>query len=110
MSSNCSGGTIRCRKPFLVQIEQLHSVTRSRSVVTRKRTRPQWHPPSWIFAIGSLSRYGVYEYPATQRPAVLPERPPCVSSAINPDPAETIRTARDRARARRGPDGGRRGR
>jgi hypothetical protein len=27
-SSNCSGATIRCRNPFLLQIEQLHSVTR----------------------------------------------------------------------------------
>src|SRR6185437_13534873 len=45
MSSKRSGGTIRCRMPFLVQIEQLQIVTLSRSAVTRKRTRPQWHPP-----------------------------------------------------------------
>src|SRR4029078_497666 len=34
--------------PFLLQIEQLQIVTPSRSAVTRKRTRPQWHPPSNI--------------------------------------------------------------
>ena len=32
--------------PFFAQTEQLHSVTRARSAVTRNRTRPQWHPPS----------------------------------------------------------------
>src|SRR6202041_941682 len=47
-SSNCSGATIRCKKPFLVQTEQLHSVTRSRSALTRKRTRPQWQPPDIV--------------------------------------------------------------
>src|SRR5262245_19366831 len=51
MSSNCSGGTIRCRIPFLVHIEQLHSLTRARSAVTRKRIRPQWHPPSMVVSI-----------------------------------------------------------
>src|SRR5579883_3239284 len=51
-SSKRSGGTIRCRMPFLVQMEQLHTVTPSRSAVTRKRTRPQWHPPCIVF-IGS---------------------------------------------------------
>src|ERR1700761_6422833 len=50
-SSNCSGATIRCKKPFLVQTEQLHSVTRSRSAVTRKRTRPQWQPPDIVVCI-----------------------------------------------------------
>src|SRR5436190_6849517 len=44
-SSNCAGATIRCRNPFFAHIEQLHSVTRSRSAVTRNRTRPQWQPP-----------------------------------------------------------------
>src|SRR6266481_9392780 len=51
ISSNCSGGTIRCRIPFLVQIEQLQSVTEARSAVTRKRTRPQWQPPCIVFCI-----------------------------------------------------------
>jgi hypothetical protein len=32
--------------PFFAQIEQLHSLTPSRVAVTRKRTRPQWQPPS----------------------------------------------------------------
>jgi hypothetical protein len=32
---------MRWRKPFFPQIEQLHSVTRDKSAVTRKRTRPQ---------------------------------------------------------------------
>jgi hypothetical protein len=31
--------------PFFVHMEQLHSLTRSSSAVTRKRTLPQWHPP-----------------------------------------------------------------
>src|SRR6516162_9728564 len=50
-SSNRSGGTIRCRNPFLAQIEQLQSVTRVRSAVTRNRTRPQWHPPSMVLSM-----------------------------------------------------------
>src|SRR5262245_5549830 len=54
MSSNSSRGTIKCRKPFLRQIEQLHSVTRARSAVTRKRTRPQWHPPAMVLGFASL--------------------------------------------------------
>src|SRR5665213_555661 len=40
--------------PFLVQIEQLQMVTPSTSAVTRKRTRPQWHPPSMV-RIGPFS-------------------------------------------------------
>src|SRR5262249_9174760 len=51
MSSKRSGGTIKCRIPFLVQIEQLQSTTDARSAVTRKRTRPQWQPPSMIVNI-----------------------------------------------------------
>src|SRR5215469_2833705 len=47
-SSNASGGTMRCKNPFLLQIEQLHCVTRDRSAVTRKRTRPQWQPPWYV--------------------------------------------------------------
>src|ERR1700730_18857752 len=50
-SSNRSGGTIRCRNPFFVQIEQLQSVTRVRSAVTRNRTRRQWHPPSIVLSM-----------------------------------------------------------
>jgi NADH dehydrogenase FAD-containing subunit len=46
LSVHASRATIRCKKPFLLQIEQLHSVTRARSPVTRNRTRPQWQPPS----------------------------------------------------------------
>jgi hypothetical protein len=34
-----------------VQIEQLHSVMRERSAVTRKRTRPQWQPPDIVFGM-----------------------------------------------------------
>src|SRR5262245_3285872 len=50
-SSKRSGGTIRCRIPFLVHIEQLQSVTRSRSAVIRNRTRPQWQPPSIVLSM-----------------------------------------------------------
>src|SRR6476619_3716798 len=42
--------------PFLVHIEQLQIVTPSRSAVTRKRTRPQWHPPSKVVVIGAYRR------------------------------------------------------
>src|SRR5262249_60625098 len=42
---------MRCRKPFLAQIEQLHSVTSERSAVTRTRTRPQWQPPNIVCGI-----------------------------------------------------------
>ena len=45
-SSNRSGGTIRCRKPFFRQIEQLQRTIGASAAVTRKRTRPQWQPPS----------------------------------------------------------------
>src|SRR5215510_1269209 len=55
MSSNCSGDTIRCRIPFLVQIEQLQSLTRARSAVTRNLTRPQWHPPSMVLSMVVVS-------------------------------------------------------
>src|SRR5262249_16316231 len=41
---------MRCRNPFLVQTEQLQSVTRSRSAVTRNRTQPQWQPPSMLLS------------------------------------------------------------
>src|SRR5262245_48778087 len=51
MSSKRSGGTIKCRIPFLVQIEQLQSTTDARSAVTRKLTRTQWHPPSMVVSI-----------------------------------------------------------
>src|SRR5262245_34921176 len=50
-SSKRSGATIKCRIPFLVQIEQLQSITDARSAVTRQRTRPQWHPPSIVVSI-----------------------------------------------------------
>src|SRR5579864_9412801 len=39
--------------PFLVQIEQLHCDSRSRSTRARNRTRPQWHPPSRVSSIAS---------------------------------------------------------
>ena len=41
-----SGGTIRWRKPFIRQIEQLQSLASKRAISTRKRTAPQWQPPS----------------------------------------------------------------
>src|SRR6266511_4696879 len=50
-SSKRSGGTIRCRIPFLVHIEQLQSLADARSAVTRNRTRPQWQPPSMVLSI-----------------------------------------------------------
>jgi hypothetical protein len=34
-----------------VHIEQLQSLTEARSAVTRKRTRPQWQPPSMVLSI-----------------------------------------------------------
>src|SRR5215510_15659651 len=83
-SSKHSGGTIRCRIPFLVHIEQLQSLTRVRSAVTRNRTRPQWHPPSIVLSM------------------VVPISPPFL--------LQTIRIASDRARALRAQDDGRRGR
>src|SRR5215475_13929702 len=57
-NSKRSGGTIRCKNPFLLQIEQLHSVTCDRSAVTRKRTRPQWQLPNIVSGIevASFSR------------------------------------------------------
>src|SRR5262245_66297451 len=74
MSSNCSGGTIRCRNPFLVHIEQLQSVTRARSAVTRNRTRPQWHPPSMVLSM------------------VVPISPPLLlqTTRITPDPRRAL--------------------
>src|SRR5579864_7427174 len=39
---------MRWRNPFFVQIEQLQSRISARSPVTRKRTRPQWQPPSKV--------------------------------------------------------------
>jgi hypothetical protein len=50
-NSKRSGGTIRCKNPFLLQIEQLHSVTCDRSAVTRKHTRPQWQLPDIVSGI-----------------------------------------------------------
>src|SRR5262249_36819032 len=59
---------MRCRKPFLVQIEQLHAVTRERSAVTRKRTRPQWQPPVIVLGMFAPDKAilvrGVYHRPA----------------------------------------------
>jgi hypothetical protein len=51
---------MRCRKPFFVQIEQLHSATCAKSAVMRNRTRPQWQPPSnflmrYAFSVASSS-------------------------------------------------------
>src|SRR5258708_39035409 len=83
-SSNRSGGTIRCRNPFFVQIEQLQSVTRVRSAVTRNRTRRQWHPPSIVLSM------------------VTPLSPA--------SPRQTTRIAPDRARALLARDDGRRAR
>src|SRR5258708_4482809 len=72
-SSNCSGATIKCKKPFLLQIEQLHSVTRDKSAVTRNRTRPQWQPPdivSGMFAPAKMGLGGrfITGVPLRQRP------------------------------------------
>ena len=39
-------GTIMCTIPFIVQTEQLHTETSSRSPWTRNLTWPQWQPPS----------------------------------------------------------------
>src|SRR4051812_2962939 len=48
---NCCGGTMACRIPFLVQMEQLQSTTcvTSKSTSTSKRTSPQWQPPVNVF-------------------------------------------------------------
>src|SRR5262249_32533486 len=91
-SSKHSGGTIRWRIPFLVHIEQLQSLTRVRSAVTRNRTRPQWQPPSIV-----LSMVVTFEI-------TLPPR----SRSNRPFPRRTSRIARDRAPARQDRDGGRR--
>jgi hypothetical protein len=37
--------------PFFVQIEQLHCDNNSKSTCARKRTRPQWQPPSRFSSI-----------------------------------------------------------
>src|SRR5215469_8932462 len=83
-SSNRSGGTIRCRNPFLAQIEQLQSVTRVRSAVTRNRTRPQWREPLLVLS------------------EVVPTNAPCPRHALSSGP--------DSERAVRHHDNGRRGR
>src|SRR5262252_722096 len=88
-SSNCSGGTIRCRKPFLVHIEQLQSVTRVSSAVTRNRTRPQWHPPSIVLSMVVCD--------------VIVAAPRSSSRILR----RTARIARDRAAAPRARDDGR---
>jgi hypothetical protein len=49
ISRNRDAGTIRCRKPVIVQIEQLHSSTSGAAgASTSKRTRRQWQPPRWM--------------------------------------------------------------
>src|SRR6516162_9576172 len=45
-NSKFSGATGRWRMPFFVQTVQLHCDSWSRSTWARKRTRPQWQPPS----------------------------------------------------------------
>src|SRR5262249_640697 len=91
-SSKHSCGTIRCRIPFFLHIDQLLPLTRVRPAVTRNRTRRQWQPPSIV-----LSMVVTFEIPLPPRPRSNP-----------PFPRQTSRIARDRAPARQDRDGGRR--
>src|SRR4051812_18258373 len=50
--------TVRWRIPFFVQTVQLHCNSRSRSTCARKRTRPQWQPPSRVSSIVRTPRSG----------------------------------------------------
>jgi hypothetical protein len=70
-----------CRKPFLVQIEQLHSAMRARSAVMRNRTRPQWQPPSNVLMRCTL-RFPEDRYPE-RGPSRMPIGSPKPSSATN---------------------------
>src|SRR5215204_4852284 len=45
---HCPHGTNDHSAPRFWQSEQLHAVTLPRSVVTSKRTSPQWQPPVYV--------------------------------------------------------------
>src|SRR5271157_6545987 len=52
-----SAGTMRCRNPTLLQIEQLHSSTcNCAGATTSNRTRPQWQPPLCVIIQATLLR------------------------------------------------------
>jgi hypothetical protein len=67
-----------CRKPFFVQIEQLHSATCGRSAVMRNRTRPRSHAFFPRKRSGTLSAMLGLSHRATitARPASKPVRHP----------------------------------
>src|SRR6516162_2435588 len=49
MSLKRSAGTIKCRYPYMLQMEQLQSPTSIfAGATTSKRTRPQWQPPKCV--------------------------------------------------------------